>query len=209
MKQETKERICLIVGLIFCVAALLLGSYIFCGGGTITESKTTKNVVSAPDPQIVVSVDIPKPEPKVITLEAKGGDPTLEYREAARYLAKTIYGEARGCSVTEQAAVVWCILNRVDQRDTQTPEDIIKVVTAKGQFHGYSKNNPVWDEHYDLALDVLQRWLSERAGASETGRVLPAEYLYFAAKDGHNRFRDAYKGGNYWDWSLPSPYEED
>jgi spore germination cell wall hydrolase CwlJ-like protein len=30
-------------------------------------------------------------------------------------LAKLIYGEARGIkSITEQAAVVWCVLNRVD-----------------------------------------------------------------------------------------------
>ncbi len=29
-------------------------------------------------------------------------------------IAKTIWGEARGTSMTEKAAVAWCILNRVD-----------------------------------------------------------------------------------------------
>lgn len=153
-------------------------------------------------------IDIPKPEVKEAKTPEIGGNPTLAYHEAARYLAKTVYGEARGCSVTDQAAVIWCILNRVDMDDKYSPEEVIDVVTAPGQFHGYSRSNPVWDEHYDLALDVLRRWLSEKTGASETGRVLPAEYLYFAAKDGRNRFRDAYEGGRYWDWSLPSPYEE-
>ena len=29
-------------------------------------------------------------------------------------LARLIYGEARSCCVEEQAAVVWCVLNRMD-----------------------------------------------------------------------------------------------
>ena len=134
-------------------------------------------------------------------------DPIEEYEEAAVYIAKTVYGEARGLTVTEQAAVIWCILNRVDQRESQTSEDIISVITKKKQFHGYSSDNPVEDDHYNLAIDVLRRWLKEKDGEIEVGRVLPKEYIYFAAYKGTNRFRDKYKGGNYWDWSLESPYE--
>ena len=134
-------------------------------------------------------------------------DPIEEYEEAAVYIAKTVYGEARGLTVTEQAAVIWCILNRVDQRESQTSEDIISVITKKKQFHGYGSDNPVEDDHYNLAIDVLRRWLKEKDGEIEVGRVLPKEYIYFAAYKGTNRFRDKYKGGNYWDWSLESPYE--
>lgn len=150
----------------------------------------------------------PAPTPAPTPSPEPTPDPLEPYYEAARYIAKTVYGEARGLPVTDQAAVIWCILNRTDQRETQTPEDIIKVITAKGQFHGYKKKNPVKDEHYELALDVIQRWIYEKAGASDVGRVLPREYTFFAAKNGRNRFRDAYRSRNYWDWSLPSPYEE-
>lgn len=53
-----------------------------------------------------------------------------EYDTEATYIAKTLYGEARGCSTTEQAAVVWCILNRADNWDM----DIIDVIAAPGQL---------------------------------------------------------------------------
>ena len=41
----------------------------------------------------------------------------------------------------------------------------------------------------------------------EVGRVLPADYLWFSGDGKRNHFRNAYRGGDRWDWSLPSPYE--
>ena len=158
---------------------------------------------------IPTPVPTPKPTPKPTPVPTPTPDPVEPYHEAARYLAKTVYGEARGCPVTDQAAVIWCVLNRVDTRETQTPEDVIKVITKPNQFTGYRKSNPIKDEHYELALDVLGRWLREKNGEIDVGRVLPPDYRYFAAHKGRNRFRNKYKGGQYWDWSLPSPYEED
>lgn len=115
------------------------------------------------------------------------------YHTEAEYIAKTLYGEARGCSEAEQAAVVWCILNRVDAWDM----DIIEVITALGQFAGYSANNPVWPELYEVAQYVLTQWRHERNGES-ADRALPREYLWFSGVGTHNVFRDAYVGGNVW-----------
>ena len=39
-------------------------------------------------------------------------------------------------------------------------------------------------------------------------RVLPPEYMWFHGDGRHNHFRDSYRGGNRWDWSLDSPYED-
>ena len=89
--------------------------------------------------------------------------------DPAEYLAKTIYGEARGCSTTEQAAVVWCVLNRVDDESGLWPDDIVAVVTQPSQFHGYDPDHPVLPELLALAEDVLARWEIEdswRRGAS-------------------------------------------
>ena len=127
--------------------------------------------------------------------------------DPAEYLAKTIYGEARGCSTTEQAAVVWCVLNRVDDGSGLWPDDIIGVVTQEYQFAGYSPEHPVLPELYDLALDVLERWQREKAGEDDVGRVLPADYCYFHGDGKHNYFRQEYEGGPAWDWGLETPYE--
>ena len=126
-----------------------------------------------------------------------------EYDTEATYIARTLYGEARGCSETEQAAVVWCILNRADAWGM----DIIEVITAPGQFSGYRSSNPVWPELYDLAQDVLARWRRESNGETAVGRVLPREYMWFSGNGATNIFRDAYRGGSVWDWSWESPYD--
>lgn len=98
---------------------------------------------------------------------------------------------------------MWCALNRVDHGYG----DIITVVTTPKQFVGYKEGNPIDDDLITLCIDVLTRWYAEREGQVEVGRVLPADYLWFSGDGERNRFRNAYRGGDRWDWSLPSPYE--
>ena len=135
--------------------------------------------------------------------------PNIEekYKDEIPYIARTVWGEARGCSETEQAAVIWCILNRVDSSIRYMPDNIIDVVTQKHQFLGYVKTFPVTEKIRELVIDVLTRWEMEKAGVENVGRVLPPEYMWFHGDGWHNHFRDSYRGGNRWDWSLDSPYE--
>lgn len=122
-----------------------------------------------------------------------------------KIIAKTVWGEARGCSLTEQAAVVWCILNRVDSPDF--PDNIADVVLQKNQFSGYNASNPVNTDILNLVQDVCMRWRYEGTGIlGSLGRVLPKEYCWFKGDGTKNIFRDKYKGGNIWDWTLYSPY---
>ena len=101
-----------------------------------------------------------------------------KWSDSAIYIAKTVWGEARGVSAYEQEKVIWCILNRVD--DSRFPNTIIGVITAPNQFHGYSSGFPCTDEMYKLALDVIYRWQLEKAGG-ESNRNLGPEYVYFSA----------------------------
>lgn len=127
----------------------------------------------------------------------------IEYQQIQiKMLAQVVYGEARGCSKTEQAAVIWCVLNRVD--DPDYPNEITKVITQEGQFAGYSENNPIDYEIIDLVEDVMTRWVFEKTAIGSVGRVLPKEYLYFAGDGKKNYFRDS--NGNKWDLELNSPY---
>lgn len=104
-------------------------------------------------------------------------------------LAQMLYGEARGCTVDNQAKCVWCVLNRVD--DPRFPNTIIGVVSAPGQFYGYSPNFPVWDNLYAVALDVLTRWSMEKQGA-DVARELPDTYYWFTGDGSTNWFREVY-----------------
>ena len=104
-------------------------------------------------------------------------------------LAQMLYGEARGCTVDNQMKCVWCVLNRVD--DARFPDSIIGVVSAPGQFHGYSPDFPVWDELKEVARDVLTRWSMEKQGA-DVARELPNTYLWFTGDGTTNWFREVY-----------------
>lgn len=124
--------------------------------------------------------------------------------EEAVVLAKMLWGEARGIqSDAEKAAVIWCVLNRVDAYG----KSIIDVTTAPNQFVGYRSSNPVDEKLYDLCEDVLGRYFAEKNGEQDVGRVLPADYLFFSGDGQHNRFRNAYRGGDVYNWSLRNPYE--
>lgn len=122
--------------------------------------------------------------------------------------AQAVWGEARGVeSRMEQAAVVWCMLNRMDARG----EGLGEVVTAPYQFAWSLENDTVDDYGRDLeelVWDVIHRWEREKNGESDVGRVLPAGYQYFGAQGGRNWFRSDYDSfEDVWDWSLPDPYE--
>lgn len=149
-------------------------------------------------PMMTLEAELPAEEPEEL--------PCTE--EELEMLAKMLYGEARGCSKTEQAACVWVVLNRV--MDDRWADTIAEVVTQKSQFVGYQEDNPVWSELLALAEDVVLRWAAEQDGAQYVGRVIPADYYFWWGDGSRNWFRKEFEdNNNTWDWTLASPYEEE
>ncbi len=142
--------------------------------------------------------------------QASAGDGfTKQYTATdATMMARVMYLEARGVkSKTEIACIGWTILNRVDAKFKAS---IAAVITAPNQF-AYRASAPTTSDYgyslVALATDVLDRWSREKAGQTNVGRVLPKDYLWYAGDGKHNYFRNAYRGGTRWNFSLPSPYE--
>ena len=146
--------------------------------------------------------------PEAATPAQPSVEPVKLYSEAdVEMLARLIYTEARGVkSKTEQAGVVWCVLNRLDNPN-RPQKTIADVVTAPHQFD-YRPWAPVTEEFKALAQDVLERWEREKNGVENVGRILPVEYQYFEGDGGRNWFSAEWRSDEYWDWSLPSPYED-
>jgi hypothetical protein len=85
--------------------------------------------------------------------EAEEPDPWTD--EDVIDIAETLCGEAGVvASKAHQAAVVWCILNRVDLGFGS----IQQVIKSPGQFAGWSSKHPATDGLKELALDALKRW---------------------------------------------------
>lgn len=139
---------------------------------------------------------------------AQGDGYTKRYTQSdAVMMARVMYLEARGIqSKTEIACIGWTILNRVDAKFKPS---IAAVITAPNQFAYASNAKTVSDHEYnlvDLATDVLTRWSREKSGQANVGRVLPLGYCWYSGNGSHNYFRNKYKGGTRWGYSLPSPY---
>ncbi len=150
-------------------------------------------VVEAENMALSVSVPANPAEPEHIFTD-----------EDVELIAKALYGEAQGVrSRTNQAAVVWCILNRVDYGYGT----IAEVVKADCAF-AFSESNLVLPDLYDLSLDVLLRWEQEKAGEVYVGRVLPKGYLWMRGDGIINHFRnDYFDHSTEWNWEWGSPYE--
>ena len=172
----------------------------------ITEEVTTlpikEMITLEPIEEVTITSEpTPEPTPEPVVYEI------LNDEEAIIALCQMVWGEYRGPDLDQQAACVWCALNRVDH-PTGYGSDIVTVITAPSQFSGYNPRNPVTDEIRWLVEDVLVRWEREKMGETDVGRVLPSDYYWFSGNSTTNYYRNAYAYPyNTWDWSLPSPYK--
>ena len=121
-----------------------------------------------------------------------GGDISQIEREA-EFIAKVIYGTARNHADSDKRAVVWCILNRVEHY--AHPNTVAEVCEQPKQWMGYSSDNPVLADIYDLALAELKTWYS---GGH---RPMNNEYIYLTWSSKEILLRDTFeenRNTNYW-----------
>lgn len=115
---------------------------------------------------------------------------TVHYNPDAAMLAQVMYYESGNLPTDEEkAGVAWCVLNRVDSEDF--PDDIYSVLTQENQFSSFSVDNPVREDLYELADEVLKQWEKEKNGES-IERPLPQEYVFYWGDGETNYYRTSY-----------------
>ena len=208
-----KQKIITVICAAICLALFVSSIFIFDGFGAPADA-------AGPDPTEYRVGESPWPErlyddAELLVIQISESPDTFSPDDMeAVMLAKTMYAESAvlrwygdkfGVSYrARQAAVAWVALNRVDAGGFG--DDLYEVLTRPHQF-AYDPDAPVTDELLDLAWDVLHRWWDEKDGATDVGRTIPPEYLYFEGDGTENYFRTEYQDiGAYWDWSLPDPY---
>lgn len=170
-------------------------------------------LIAEKEPEDTLCMEIDEEEEK--EKEAKYEEWVDPYtKEDVIAAAKLLWGEARGVpdlvigdrvisSECQQAAVLWTVLNRYD---AGYGDSVTAVITAPGQYHGYSESNPVDSDLLDLTIDVLNRWTHEKWDGDSIGRVLPEDYLWFHGDGTYNYFRNEFESNSYWTWELFDPY---
>lgn len=121
-----------------------------------------------------------------------GGD-ISQIELEAEYIAKVIYGTAKNHSDSDKRAVVWCILNRVEHHSH--PNTVAEVCEQPKQWMGYSSDNPVLEDNYELALEELKVW--HNGGH----RPMSNNYIYMSWSSSEIILRDTFeedKNTHYW-----------
>ena len=80
---------------------------------------------------------------------------TAALREDAKLIAKVLYG-VRSNNEKDLRTLVWCVLNRVDNKNY--PATVAEVVNQDRQWMGYSEDNPVLNDLFNLAYGELEIW---------------------------------------------------
>ena len=113
-------------------------------------------------------------------------------QQEAEYLAKMLYGTARNNSERDQRTAVWCALNRVDS--VGYPDTVKEVCQQSSQWVGYSDDNPILTNLYDIAMKELETWHNGY-------RPVGIEYIYMNWSTKQITLRDTWKKDNdtsYW-----------
>lgn len=121
------------------------------------------------------------------------GADASQVEQEAEYISKVIYGTARNHADSDKRAVVWCILNRVEHYGH--PDTVVEVCEQPKQWMGYSSDNPVLDDIYELVLDELKIWYNDGH------RPMSNEYIYLSWSSKEILLRDTFeenKNTNYW-----------
>lgn len=106
-------------------------------------------------------------------------------------IAKVLYG-IRQNSKDDLRTAVWCVLNRVN--NSGYPSSVAEVCKQKDQWMGYSEENPVLDDLFNIAYEQVEIWY---------GGIRPVspDYIYMNWTPTEITLRDNWENGSsthYW-----------
>ena len=112
-------------------------------------------------------------------------------QKEAEYIAKVLYGYQYN-SERDLRTAVWCILNRVD--NPAYPDTVQAVCQQENQWIGYSDDNPVLTDLYNLAIEELTTWHNNY-------RPVSKDYVYMSWSSKEIKLRDTFEKSDntrYW-----------
>lgn len=134
-----------------------------------------------------------EPDVDVITVDTIQHNFTqYEVELLARLIQSEIGGN--GVALSQREAVVWCVLNRVD--DPRFPSTVEANLFYPNQFSGYGLHLAVKEQFVDVVNQVLCYYEYEKQTGDSSYRVLPSNYYFFRGNGKVNLFRQEDKSTN-------------
>lgn len=113
-------------------------------------------------------------------------------KQEGEYLARMLYGTALNHDERDQRTTIWCALNRVDSPGF--PNSVKEVCQQESQWIGYSDDNPILNDLYELAIEELTTWHNNY-------RPVSKDYVYMSWSSKEIKLRDTYEKSDstrYW-----------
>ena len=156
--------------------------FMACSNIPINETNTREIVISKPITSAIPTITTSYETPEII-IEPLEEKPFSD--EEVEAIARTLAGECYDDKVADKRKVAEVIVNRVS--DGGFGENVIDVVTAKGQFAGYwNQSRPVSESDIQIAEETLTDWYANDCEAL-------SEYLFFCSgPNRENVFRSEY-----------------
>ena len=112
-------------------------------------------------------------------------------KQEGEYLARMLYAY-RNNSERDLRTAVWCALNRTDSPGF--PNTVKEVCQQPSQWMGYSDDNPILENLYEIAIKELETWHNNY-------RPVNRDYVYLSWSSKEIVLRDTYEKGpntRYW-----------
>ena len=153
----------------------------------------TNTIIAEYEGKIIDLIDEYEAELRSVRTEYENGVNIEGIEAEAESIAKVLYGTARANSKQDQRTVVWCILNRVDHNSY--PDTVQSVCEQSSQWIGYSSDNPILEELYDIAINELKIWHDSNR------RPVSNDYVYMSWSSDEILLRNTYErktNTRYW-----------
>lgn len=132
-----------------------------------------------------------KEEIQALRAEYENFTPEELLKQEGEFLARMLYAY-RNNSERDLRTAIWCALNRVDS--VGYPNSVKEVCQQPSQWMGYSDDNPILNNLYEIAIKELETWHSGY-------RPVGTEYVYMNWSTKQITLRDTWEKGNdtsYW-----------
>lgn len=149
-------------------------------------------VVDGYEATILQLNDAHREQVKEVRNEYENLTPEELLRQEGEYLARMLYGTALNHDERDQRTAIWCALNRVDSPGF--PGSVKEVCQQESQWIGYSDDNPMLTNLYNLAIEELTTWHNNY-------RPVNKDYVYMSWSSKEIKLRDTYEKNNntrYW-----------
>ena len=180
-----------LICIVACLASFGLGRMKQAGVDKLYYEEAIADITAGYEATILQMGDTHEEEIQALRAEYENLTPEELIKLEGEYLARMLYAY-RNNSERDLRTAIWCALNRTDSPGF--PNSVKEVCQQPSQWMGYSDDNPILENLYEIAIKELETWHNNY-------RPVNRDYVYLSWSSKEIVLRDTYEKGpntRYW-----------